>query len=114
MTDCLFCRLVAGEIPSDRVAETDLVVAFRDINPVAPDHVLVIPRSHIASVADLDFDRPDHIEAWRELGRVAQSVAQNNENGWRLVSNVGVEGGQTVGHLHLHILGGRQFRWPPG
>jgi histidine triad (HIT) family protein len=114
MTDCLFCRLVSGEIPSDRVAESDQVVAFRDINPVAPNHVLVIPRTHISSLAELDFDRPEHVDAWRELGRIAQEVARGHANGWRLVTNVGVEGGQTVAHLHLHIMGGRQFRWPPG
>ncbi|CAN5309517.1 HIT domain-containing protein [soil metagenome] len=113
-TDCLFCRLVAGEIPAERVAETEDVIAFRDINPVAPEHVLVIPRTHIESLAALDFDRPEHVRAWTELGRVARAIGDDHQNGWRLVTNVGVEGGQTVNHLHLHVLAGRRFTWPPG
>lgn len=111
--DCLFCRIVAGEIPSTKVHEDDLVIAIRDINPQAPTHVLVMPRQHVASAADLsEADAP-------LLGRLffvsaGLAKAEGLDGGWRLVVNVGPEGGQTVDHLHLHLLGGRQMRWPPG
>jgi len=110
--DCLFCRIVAGEIPSDRVAETEVSLAFRDINPVAPQHVLIIPKKHVAdSLADLD-------DPWAlaDLVQLAREVAKADEfkEGWRLVSNIGSDGGQTVPHLHFHLLGGRKMKWPPG
>jgi histidine triad (HIT) family protein len=111
--DCLFCRIVAGEIPSAKVHEDDLVVAIRDINPQAPTHVLVMPVAHVASAADLtDADGP-------LLGRlfaVAGDLARREglDDGWRLVSNVGRDGGQSVDHLHVHLLGGRPMTWPPG
>jgi histidine triad (HIT) family protein len=111
---CLFCRIVAGEIPSTKVHDDDLVFAFRDIAPRAPTHILVIPRDHIASAADLtEADGP-------MLGRlfaVAAKLARDEgiaEGGYRLVSNVGRLGGQSVDHLHFHLLGGRPFSWPPG
>ena len=110
---CLFCRIVAGEIPSTRVHEDELVIAIRDINPQAPTHVLILPTAHIASAADLtDDDGP-------LLGRlfsVAAELARREglDGGWRLVSNVGDDGGQTVDHLHVHLLGGRPMTWPPG
>lgn len=113
-SDCLFCRIVAGEIPSTRVHEDDEVIAFRDIAPRAPTHILVVPRRHIASVADLtEADGP-------LLGRmfaVTAQVARDEgiaEAGYRVVSNVGRWAGQTVDHLHLHLMGGRAFTWPPG
>jgi histidine triad (HIT) family protein len=111
--DCLFCRIVTGEIPSAKVHEDDLVVAIRDINPQAPTHVLVMPVAHVASAADLtDADGP-------LLGRlfaVAGDLARREglDDGWRLVSNVGRDGGQSVDHLHVHLLGGRPMTWPPG
>ncbi len=112
--DCLFCRIAAGTIPADRLHDDDLVVAFRDIAPRAPTHILLIPRRHIASAADLtDADAP-------MLGRlfaVAAELARNagiGEGGYRLVSNVGRWGGQTVDHFHVHLMGGRPFDWPPG
>jgi histidine triad (HIT) family protein len=111
--DCLFCRIVAGEIPATRLHEDDLVIAIRDISPQAPTHVLVLPVRHVASAADLgDEDGP-------LLGRlfgVAASLAASEglDNGWRLVTNVGSDGGQSVDHLHLHLLGGRAMGWPPG
>jgi histidine triad (HIT) family protein len=112
--DCLFCRIVAGNIPSTRVHEDELVVAFRDIVPRAPTHILIIPRDHIASAADLtDADGP-------MLGRLFATAAELARRegiadaGYRLVSNVGRWGGQTVDHLHIHLLGGRSFDWPPG
>jgi len=111
---CLFCRIVAGEIPSTKVAEDDTVIAFRDIAPRSPTHVLVVPREHIPSAADLtDHDAPT-------LGRVfamAADVARAEgiaEGGYRIVTNVGTWGGQTVDHLHFHLMGGRAFSWPPG
>ena len=112
--DCLFCKISAGSIPADRVYEDDLVVAFRDIAPRAPTHILLIPRRHIASAAELtEADGP-------LLGRlfgVAADLARKEgiaEGGYRLVSNVGRWGGQSVDHLHVHLMGGRPFDWPPG
>ena len=112
--DCLFCRIVAGEIPSTRVHDDDLLVAIRDIAPRAPTHLLLIPRRHIASAADLvEGDGP-------LLGRmfsVAAALARSEgiaDAGYRLVSNVGTWGGQSVDHLHIHLMGGRAFTWPPG
>jgi histidine triad (HIT) family protein len=112
--DCLFCRIVVGEIPSTRVHDDDQVIAIRDIAPRAPTHILLIPRRHIGSAADLvESDGP-------LLGRifsVAAAIARSEgiaEAGYRLVSNVGRWGGQTVDHLHVHLMGGRSFEWPPG
>jgi histidine triad (HIT) family protein len=111
---CLFCRIVAGEIPSTKVAEDDVVLAIRDIAPRSPTHVLVMPREHIASAADLtDADAP-------LVGRIfatAAAIARQEgiaEGGYRIVTNVGAWGGQTVDHLHFHVMGGRPFTWPPG
>jgi len=113
-TECLFCRIVASEIPSTRVHDDDLVICFRDIAPRAPTHIILIPRRHISSAADLvEADGP-------MLGRlfsVAADIARSEgiaDTGYRLVSNVGRWGGQTVDHLHFHLMGGRSFDWPPG
>jgi histidine triad (HIT) family protein len=112
--DCLFCRIVTGSIPAERLHDDDLVVAFRDIAPRAPTHILLVPVPHIASAADLtEADGP-------LLGRlfaVAAELARTEgitEGGYRLVSNIGRWGGQTVDHLHFHLMGGRPFDWPPG
>jgi histidine triad (HIT) family protein len=117
MTDrdpnCLFCKLVAGEIPSDRVHEDDEVVAFRDINPQAPTHVLAIPRRHIADARALtETDGP----LLERLFAVLRDIAEDEglDAGYRIVTNVGPDAGQTVFHLHLHLLGGRPMSWPPG
>jgi histidine triad (HIT) family protein len=111
---CLFCRIAAGEIPADRLHEDDLVVAFRDIAPRAPTHILLIPRRHITSAAELtEADGP----LLGRLFEVAADLARSEniaDGGYRLVSNVGRWGGQTVDHLHLHLMGGRAFVWPPG
>ena len=111
--DCLFCRIVAGEIPSDRVHEDDDVIAFRDITPQAPTHVLVIPRRHIADAHALT-DVDGHLLA--RLFSVVRQVAdaEGLEKGYRVVTNVGPQSGQTVFHLHLHVMGGRPMSWPPG
>ena len=113
-TDCLFCRVAAGSIPSDRLHEDDLVVAFRDIAPRAPTHILLIPRRHIASAAELT---EDDAPLMGRLFGVAAELARSQgiaDGGYRLVSNVGRWGGQTVDHLHVHLMGGRPFDWPPG
>ncbi|MEO8251504.1 MAG: histidine triad nucleotide-binding protein [Chloroflexota bacterium] len=112
--DCLFCRIASGEIPSDRVHEDEQVIVFRDINPRAPTHVLAIPRRHIASVADLtDADADGDLLA--ALFGALRSVAEGaGLKGYRIVTNVGAESGQSVFHLHLHLLAGRPMTWPPG
>jgi histidine triad (HIT) family protein len=112
--DCLFCRIVRGEIPSTNVYEDDLVLAFRDIAPRSPTHILVIPKEHIASAADLtDADGPLLGRLFAATARIARDEGIADA-GYRLVSNVGRWGGQTVDHLHLHLMGGRAFEWPPG
>ena len=112
--DCIFCRIVAGEIPSDIVHADELIVAFRDVAPQAPVHILVVPRDHLRSVAELT---PAHDGLWSRMLHVAQDLADREgvvDSGYRLVTNVGADGGQTVDHLHLHLLGGRAMGWPPG
>jgi histidine triad (HIT) family protein len=112
--DCLFCRIVAGEIPSDRVLEDETLVAFRDIAPRAPTHVLVVPREHIPSARELtetDGDLLSHLFVTAQRIAAGEGIA---DAGYRLVVNVGQWGGQSVDHLHLHVLGGRAMTWPPG
>ena len=112
--DCLFCRIVAGAIPADKVREDDLVLAFRDINPKAPTHVLVVPKLHIASAADLgEDDGPLLGRMCATLADIARSEGVA-ESGYRIVTNVGPDAGQSVDHLHFHLLGGRRMSWPPG
>ncbi|WP_248581129.1 histidine triad nucleotide-binding protein [Nocardioides sp. InS609-2] len=111
--DCLFCKIVAGDIPADVVHESETVLAFRDLNPQAPTHVLVIPRSHHANAAELGEAAPATLV---ELVSAAAKVAGDEGLGeqYRLVFNTGADTGQTVFHTHLHVLGGRSFTWPPG
>ncbi len=114
MSDCLFCRIIAGEIPATVVHSDDLVVAVRDVAPRAPTHVLLLPREHIASAADLT---EAHGPLLGRLFAVAADIARTEgiaEKGYRLTSNVGRYGGQSVAHLHVHLMGGRPFGWPPG
>jgi histidine triad (HIT) family protein len=114
MADCLFCKILAGEIPSTGVLETDRTYAFRDLNPAAPTHVLVIPRDHIANAMEV---KPEHGEIVAEMLVAARQVAEAEgiaERGYRLVFNVGQDSGNTVPHLHLHVIGGRGMTWPPG
>ena len=118
-SECLFCRMVAGEIPPDVVRETDRTLAFRDINPQAPTHVLVVPREHHATLGALAAADP---ALAAELVGAAHAVAVQEglvtvdgaEPGYRLVANTGPQAGQSVDHLHLHVLGGRPLQWPPG
>ena len=112
--DCLFCKVVAGEIPSTKVHEDDLVVAIRDIAPRAPTHILVMPREHLLSAADLT---EAHGPLLGRLFAVAADLARAEgivDRGYRLTVNVGSWAGQSVPHLHLHLMGGRAFGWPPG
>lgn len=116
MTDdgCLFCGISEGTVPADRVFEDDDVVAFRDINPQAPVHILVMPREHIGSAAELT---PAQDRLWGRMLHVVQTLAENegiDEDGFRFVTNVGANAGQSVHHLHVHLLGGRTMHWPPG
>ncbi|MDT8453004.1 MAG: histidine triad nucleotide-binding protein [Gammaproteobacteria bacterium] len=114
MSECLFCRLVKGEIPSDIVYENDEVIAFRDQNPQAPTHVLVIPRKHISTVNDLTAEDKNVVG---EMLLAAKAVAAQDgiaEDGYRLIMNCNKGAGQTVFHIHLHVLGGRVMNWPPG
>lgn len=110
---CLFCKIAAGEIPADVVHETERVMAFRDLNPQAPTHVLVIPRVHFDNAAALAATDPAYAG---EVLAVAADVAaaEGLAGGYRLVANTGVDAGQTVDHLHWHLLGGRSLSWPPG
>lgn len=114
MSDCLFCKMVAGEIKPDTVYEDDEVLAFRDINPQAPTHVLVVPKIHISTLNDL---QADHAALIGKLFLAAQKIAQADgiaERGYRTVMNCNREAGQSVFHIHLHVLGGRGMHWPPG
>lgn len=112
--DCIFCQIAAGNIPANMVHQDEHVLAFHDLDPQAPVHVLVIPKRHVVSLAEMgpqDFDLLPH------LTRGVQSVAKTLSiwpAGYRVVTNNGPDGGQTVGHLHLHVLGGRYMEWPPG
>lgn len=114
MADCLFCRIVAGDVPATRRHDDELVVAIEDVSPRAPVHLLLMPRAHVASAAEVgETDGP-------MLGRlfaIAAKLAADEglaERGYRLVTNVGQDSGQTVNHLHVHLLGGRRMTWPPG
>ena len=114
MTDCLFCKMVSGEITPDTVYEDDDILAFKDINPQAPLHVLIIPKAHIATVNDLSDANAATVG---RLFLTAKQIAADNgltEPGYRLVMNCNADAGQTVFHIHLHLLGGRPMTWPPG
>lgn len=114
MPDCIFCEIVHKRMQSDIVYEDPEVVAFHDINPQASVHILVVPRLHIESVQEVTTDQ---VELMGKMILVAQEIAKKtnvDEGGFRLVINNGVNGGQTVSHLHLHLLGGRRMTWPPG
>jgi len=112
--DCIFCRIVAGDLPAEEVASSPLTFAFRDVNPAMPTHVLVVPRRHIESAATIEAT---HAEVLSEMFQAARQVAESEglaDRGWRLVFNVGDDARNSVPHLHLHVLGGRPMDWPPG
>ena len=115
MSDCIFCRIAAKEIPSNTVYEDEQVIAFRDLEPQAPEHVLIIPKKHVGSL--LGLEQEDKELAAHIMVDVIPAVAQKlgvDENGFRIVVNTGKDGNQTVTHLHVHLLGGRLMQWPPG
>lgn len=114
MSDCLFCRIAAGEIPSDIVHQDDHCVAFRDIDPQAPLHLLIVPRRHLASLAELDDGDADLAGHLLLVAARLAAAAGLTPLGYRVVVNCGSDGGQTVAHLHVHLLGRRAFAWPPG
>lgn len=114
MSDCLFCKIIAGEIPGDILYEDDRVIAFKDINPQAPAHALIMPKEHIPTLMDLD-DRDCHLIGYLHLK--AREVAEKleiSQSGFRLICNFGKDGDQVVPHIHFHMLGGRRLSWPPG
>jgi histidine triad (HIT) family protein len=112
--NCLFCRIAAGDVPADFAYQDDLVLAFRDINPKAPTHLLVIPRRHIDSAADLTEDDAPMLGRMFSVAANLAREAGIADRGFRLVSNSGRAAGQSVDHLHFHLLGGRSMSWPPG
>jgi histidine triad (HIT) family protein len=113
MSDCLFCKIVAGEIPSKRVYEDDDVIAFEDINPQAPVHLLVVPRKHVASLNDAQED--DQALLGKVLLTCRRLAGERDvASGYRVVNNCGAPAGQSVFHIHFHVLGGRGMAWPPG
>ncbi len=114
MSQCIFCKIVAGEIPSAKVYEDDQVLAFKDIEAQAPVHILVIPKKHIGSILEV---KPEDAQLMTHIVEVIQKIAAENgldQSGFRIAVNTGRDGGQTVPHLHFHILGGRAMAWPPG
>ena len=114
MEDCIFCKIVKGEIPSNKVYEDDLVLAFNDLTPQAPTHILVIPKEHIASANDIT-DNNSHLigHIFSTISKIAKEKGFGDK-GYRIVNNCGDDGGQTVGHIHFHLLARRQLQWPPG
>jgi histidine triad (HIT) family protein len=112
--DCLFCKILSGDIPADVIYESDTAIAFRDINPKAPTHVLIIPRRHISTINDIGEDDQEVVGS---LYLAAKAIAAEEgfaDEGYRAVMNCNAGAGQTVFHIHLHLLGGRQLTWPPG
>ena len=112
--DCLFCKIIAGEIPSKKAYEDELVYAFHDIDPQAPVHILIIPKQHVKSADEITAENSSVVA---HIFEVAALLAKENgisEDGYRIVTNVGEAGGQTVKHLHFHLMGGRNFTWPAG
>ena len=111
--DCLFCKIAAGEIPSTKIYEDAWVYAFADIDPKAPFHAIVIPREHIASAAEITAENSGLIaKVFEAIAKIAEQ--ENLEKGFRVVNNCGADGGQTVGHIHFHLLARRNLQWPPG
>lgn len=114
LNDCIFCKIAAGQIKASVVQETDLVIAFNDISPQAPVHILIIPKKHIFGISTLEGE---DFSLLQEIHRVAQDISRKEpklKDGFRLVINSGPNAGQSVGHLHYHLLGGRKLAWPPG
>jgi len=113
-SDCLFCKILAGDIPADIIYESDTAIAFRDINPQAPTHVLIIPRKHIATINDISDDDQVLVGSLYTAAQEIAAAEGISDDGYRAVMNCNDGAGQTVFHIHLHLLGGRAFAWPPG
>lgn len=112
--DCIFCKIVAGEIPSTKVYEDEKILAFRDIEPMAPEHIIIIPKEHIQSANAINDDNIDTVAyIWKKIPEIAK-IVNIDKKGYRVVNNCGHDGGQTVPHLHFHLLGGRELLWPAG
>ncbi|MDO4607998.1 MAG: histidine triad nucleotide-binding protein [Clostridia bacterium] len=113
MSDCLFCKIIAGEIPSTKIYDDEYVYAFADIDPQAPFHAVIVPKTHITSAAEINSDNSIYIA---KIFEAVAKIAENEklEKGFRVVNNCGEDGGQTVGHLHFHLLARRYLQWPPG
>lgn len=112
--DCLFCKIIAGEIPSTKVYEDDMILAFRDIDPQAPEHIVIVPKEHIASANEITSENSNYVaHIFEKIAEIAKQLGID-ANGYRVVNNCGKDGGQTVGHLHFHLMGGREFAWPAG
>ncbi len=112
--DCLFCKIIAGDIPADIIYESDTAIAFRDINPRAPTHVLIVPREHIATINDINPEQEAIVGSLFSAARAIAAQEGISDDGYRAVMNCNADAGQTVFHLHLHLLGGRILGWPPG
>ena len=112
--DCLFCKIIAGEIPSTKVYEDERVYAFRDIEPQAPEHIIIVPKNHIKSANEITVENSAVIAKIYEAAAKIAKELDFSENGYRIVNNCGEDGGQTVGHIHFHLLAGRNLQWPPG
>lgn len=114
MKDCLFCKITAGEIPSTKVYEDDAVYAFNDIAPQAPVHIIIVPKTHISSTNEITAENSAVIaKIYEAAAKIAKDLGFA-ENGYRIINNCGEDGGQTVGHIHFHLLAGRNLQWPPG
>ncbi len=114
MKDCLFCKIINGEIPSTKVYEDEFVYAFNDIEPQAPHHIVIVPKKHISSANEINSDNSIYVSKIFEIiPKIAQKLGFD-KNGYRVVNNCGKDGGQTVSHLHFHLMAGRQFGWPAG
>ena len=114
MDNCIFCKIIRGEMPSNKVYEDDLILAFHDIEPQAPNHIIIIPKEHITSANEL---KANHAELVGKIFLAAAKIAYEqgfSDAGYRIVNNCGEDGGQTVEHLHFHLLAGRSLQWPPG
>jgi len=114
MSDCIFCKIAQGEMSADLVHQDDSILAFRDINPQAPTHILIIPREHVATMSDLDDAHKDLVGRLFLVARDLAAEEGIQDDGYRVVMNCGAKAGQTVFHIHLHLLGGRRMTWPPG
>ncbi len=114
MADCLFCKIIGGEIPSTKVYEDEYVYAFRDIEPQAPEHIIIVPKEHMASANDITAENSAVIGKIFEAAAKIATDLGFAEKGYRIVNNCGEDGGQTVGHIHFHLLAGRNLQWPPG